>query len=133
MAIFTNINPFSIFNHKSPLAVDWSETKGNKSFHCLTESSANYDRQQARRVFLKSYRLSERDGLKEKVKRCVKVVKEVGVVAFVGIREELLKRKVGFKVYRFTMARPSNLLVVRCFVPWSCKYKGQPYSHDQQI
>ncbi|KAM7465296.1 hypothetical protein LguiB_012858 [Lonicera macranthoides] len=133
MAIFTNINPFSILKPKSPPAVDWSETKAHETLHYLSGSSANYDRQQARSVFLKSYRLSERDGLKEKVKRCVKVVKEVGVVAFVGIRKELLKRKVGFRVYRFTLARPSNLMVVRCFVPWSCTYKGQPYSHDPQI
>ncbi|KAE9447664.1 hypothetical protein C3L33_20437, partial [Rhododendron williamsianum] len=61
---------------------------------------------QARRAFLSSYQLSERKGLKEKMKRSVKGLNEAAMAAVLEVRREVSRRRVGVRVYRLTVGWP---------------------------
>uniref|UniRef100_A0A6N2MPT9 Uncharacterized protein n=1 Tax=Salix viminalis TaxID=40686 RepID=A0A6N2MPT9_SALVM len=73
----------------------------------------------ARRAFLSSYHFSEKNGFRDKLRRSVKEMNKVVVGVVSGIRQEICKRRVGIKVFRFTLGLPSMILFrVRCFAPW---------------
>ncbi|KAJ6366527.1 hypothetical protein OIU77_003007 [Salix suchowensis] len=73
----------------------------------------------ARRAFLSSYHFSEKNGIRDKLRRSVKEMNEVVVGVVSEIRQEICKRRVGIKVFRFTLGLPSMILFrVRCFAPW---------------
>lgn len=73
----------------------------------------------ARRAFLNSYHFSEEKKLKEKFKRSVKELNEAAMGIVSDIREEISKRKIGFRVLKIKFALPSLFMTsVRCFTPW---------------
>lgn len=72
-----------------------------------------------RRAFLNSYRFSEKNEFKGKLKRSVKELNEAAMRVVLDIRKEISKRKLGFRVFRFKFALSSLVLVsIRCFTPW---------------
>ncbi|KAJ7947491.1 putative Transmembrane protein, partial [Quillaja saponaria] len=75
----------------------------------------------ARRAFLNSYHFSEEngDGFKEKLKRLVKELNKAAIKVVLDMRDGMSKRRLGIKVFRFTMTLPYLFLVtMRCFTPW---------------
>ncbi|XAR71171.1 hypothetical protein NMG60_11028308 [Bertholletia excelsa] len=118
----------------------WLETPLHNSFRfnaittsplaedCLVGYRHERDYWQARRAFLTSYSLSaERKSLgwsfKDKMKKSVKGLNEMAMAVVLEVRQ-VSRRRIGVRVYRFTLAWPS-FFIVRCFVPWP--YKEQRY------
>ncbi|KAK8498069.1 hypothetical protein V6N13_121428 [Hibiscus sabdariffa] len=67
----------------------------------------------ARRVFLNSYRFTEQDGYKDKVKRCMKELNVAALGIFNRLQELLSRRRFGIRV---KLGLPSLALVgMRCF------------------
>ncbi|CAK7322634.1 unnamed protein product [Dovyalis caffra] len=70
----------------------------------------NPDYWHARRAFLSSYHFSEEIGTKDKLKRSAKEIKETVIGVVTSIREEVSKRRIGIKVFKFTLGLPSLML-----------------------
>ncbi|KDP43858.1 hypothetical protein JCGZ_20868 [Jatropha curcas] len=120
----TQICPSIVYN--------WPEMSPSRPFHQLSEGhwednygngyghSRNY--WQARRAFLSSYHFQEKNGIKEKLKKRVKEINEVAIGVALNVRREISERRLGIRVFRFTFALPSFVLVsIRCFTPWVSK------------
>lgn len=90
-----------------------------RQFSDTWEDSYESNYRNARRAFLSSYHFSEENGIRDKLRRSVKEINEVvrGVVS--DIREEICKRRIRIKVFRFSLGLPCLILSsVRCFAPW---------------
>ncbi|KAI5653491.1 hypothetical protein M9H77_30678 [Catharanthus roseus] len=77
---------------------------------------------QARRAFLSSYQFShEHKSLNEKLKQSAKGIGKLAVEIFLQFREEISKKWVRFRVYKFKIGWPTGVFSMRCFVTWPCK------------
>lgn len=73
----------------------------------------------ARRAFLRSYHFSKQSPLKEKLRTSVKEFNEMAMVVVSDIRRQVSTRRLGIRIFRFTMDLPSLVFVsVRCYTPW---------------
>ncbi|KAJ6741205.1 hypothetical protein OIU79_001178 [Salix purpurea] len=63
----------------------------------------------ARRAFLSSYHFSEKNSIRDKLRRSVKEMNEVVVGVVSGIRQEICKRRVGIKVCQVLSANTQLL------------------------
>ncbi|KAJ6908620.1 hypothetical protein NC651_018879 [Populus alba x Populus x berolinensis] len=89
-----------------------------RQFSDTWEDSYESTYRNARRAFLSSYHFSEENGVRDKLRRSVKEINEVvrGVVS--DIREEICKRRIRIKAFRFSFGLPCLILSsVRCFAP----------------
>ncbi|XP_030940520.1 uncharacterized protein LOC115965432 [Quercus lobata] len=113
----------------------WSEKRTNVALQLTDNWQENYgigrrhdrDYWYARRAFLNSYHFSEENGFKYKLRRSVKELNEVATGVVTDIRRKMSKRKLGIRVYRFTVALQSLVLLsIRCFTPWLNKRDSKP-------
>ena len=89
-----------------------------------TEFKQGNEYSQSRRVFLNSYQFSvERKGVKKKMRRLVKEMNEAVMGALVVIGKEVGKRRLGVRVFRVRVSMASQLVIVKCFMPWFRKMK----------
>ncbi|GMY32548.1 putative Transmembrane protein [Fagus crenata] len=103
------------------LTDNWQENYGSERRH-------DRDFWYARRAFLNSYHFSEENGFKHKLKRSVKELNEMAIGVVSDICQKMSKRRLGIRVYRFTVALAPSLVLVtlRCFTPWLNKRKSMP-------
>ena len=113
----------------------WSEKRTNVALQLTDNWQENYgigrhhdrDYWYARRAFLNSYHFSEENGFKYKLRRSVKELNEVATGVVTDIRRKMSKRKLGIRVYRFTVVLQSLVLLsIRCFTPWLNKRDSKP-------
>ncbi|KAL5784067.1 hypothetical protein ACOSQ2_006459 [Xanthoceras sorbifolium] len=100
------------------MANKWQE------FDYLESGISRHDRDywHTRSAFLNSYRFSEQNQFKEKLKRSVKELNEAAMGVVLDIRKEMSKRKVGIRFFRLRFALSSQVVVsIRCFTPWLSK------------
>ncbi|KAJ6991432.1 hypothetical protein NC653_019577 [Populus alba x Populus x berolinensis] len=81
-----------------------------RQFSDTWEDSYEGNYRNARRAFLSSYHFSEENGIRDKLRRSVKEINEVvrGVVS--DIREEICKRRIRIKAFRFSLGLPCLIL-----------------------
>ncbi|THG07344.1 hypothetical protein TEA_025849 [Camellia sinensis var. sinensis] len=126
----TAVSPITVFSWPDPATpLSGSFRHTINAWQPITspmEDDYGRDYWHARRAFLTSYHFSERKntGFKEKMKKSLKGLNEVAMKVFLPVRGGMYKRKIGVRVYRFTVGGPT-LFIVRCFVPWA--HKDQQY------
>ncbi|KAH7572829.1 hypothetical protein JRO89_XS03G0021000 [Xanthoceras sorbifolium] len=89
------------------MANKWQE------FDYLESGISRHDRDywHTRSAFLNSYRFSEQNQFKEKLKRSVKELNEAAMGVVLDIRKEMSKRKVGIRFFRLRFALSSQVVV----------------------
>ncbi|KAK9288343.1 hypothetical protein L1049_016796 [Liquidambar formosana] len=115
-----------------PLIVsNWSNTSPYESLQANDYGGSfrrGCDYWYARQAFLNSYHFSEQNGFKEKLRRSVKELNELAMGLISEIRQEMAKRRLGTRVFKFRLGWPS-LAVVRCFTPWLHKIETVGCDH----